>query len=280
MAERPGPQRDEPASYSPPPSRRSPMGSSWGRPAVPPRGHPARHVRDTVSGTRDGQRPPGRGSSFGLLLAVSLIAASVAKYPHAETESFDAVQSEQAANCNLILTPAATIETKPTRWTWEDRIPAGEITLTVGLGGVGKSTFHAWMIAQVTKGLLPGLHWGTPMACIICAQEDSWGRTIVPRLIAADANLDMVYRVDVVEAGEDMRLTLPVDIEALTFEIEAKKVALVSLDPLMSLISVASTLTRTTKCAGPWSLWPSWRTAQVASFSETAISTKGLPAIR
>ena len=67
--------------------------------------------------------------------------------------------------------------------------------------------------------LLPGLHWGTPMACIICAQEDSWGRTIVPRLIAADANLDMVYRVDVVEAGEDMRLTLPVDIDALTSEI-------------------------------------------------------------
>jgi hypothetical protein len=166
------------------------------------------------------------------------IAASAAKYAPTETaRSVSSSKSKQESVRTLVMTPASSIETKATRWLWTNRVPTGEITLTVGMGGVGKSTFHTWMIAQITNGMLSGLHHGAPRPCIICASEDSWGRTIVPRLIAAKANLDLVYRVDVVEAGETVRLTLPADIEALASEIEARQVALVSLDPVMSLIS-------------------------------------------
>jgi len=141
-----------------------------------------------------------------------------------------------ATSRRLLLTRASTIEPKPVRWIWEGRVPAGEITLTPGVGGIGKSTFHTWVIAQLTRGTLPGLHHGTPRACLICATEDSWSHAIIPRLMAAEADLDLVYRVDVVVAGEQLRLTLPKDTEALTRAIIENEVAAVSLDPVVSLI--------------------------------------------
>src|SRR5690606_8953047 len=109
---------------------------------------------------------------------------------------------------------------RPTRWLWRDRIPAGELVLTPGRGGIGKSTFHAWAIAHVTNGTMPGGHEGHPRAAIIAATEDSWDQTIVTRLIAAGADLDKVYRVDVVTAEDGERsISLPRDVDGLAREI-------------------------------------------------------------
>lgn len=136
------------------------------------------------------------------------------------------------------LTKASDIKPQPVRWLWENRIPVGEITLTPGFGGVGKSSFHAWLIAQLTKGTLPGVYLGESRPAIICAREDSWERSIVPRLIAADANLDLVYRAEVsIDNGPyQTKITLPADNEALRGTIVRLGAALVSLDPLMSAI--------------------------------------------
>jgi hypothetical protein len=136
------------------------------------------------------------------------------------------------------LTPASAIRPRPVRWLWEDRIPAGELTLTPGRGGIGKSTFHAWIIAHLTCGTLTGVHFGTPKPCVIAASEDSWDRTIVPRLIAADADMDLVYRVDIVtETNEVVSISLPCDVEGLTGEITGIGAALLSVDPVMSVLS-------------------------------------------
>lgn len=135
------------------------------------------------------------------------------------------------------LTPASEIGPLPVRWLWQDRIPIGEITLTAGFAGVGKSTFHAYIIAGVTTGTLAGVHEGTPQPVNICAREDSWQRSIVPRLMAAGADLDLVYRAEV-ETGEGRlaKVTLPADNDALEAEIQRLGVALVSVDPLLSAI--------------------------------------------
>lgn len=136
------------------------------------------------------------------------------------------------------LTPAASIKPRPVRWHWDGRIPVGEITLTPGKGGIGKSTFHTWAIAATTKGTLPGAHYGTPKRCLVATSEDSWAHTVVPRLIAAGANLDLVYRVQVVliEGGETS-LCLPADCDLLEEEIISLEAVLLSVDPLMSTIS-------------------------------------------
>ena len=140
------------------------------------------------------------------------------------------------ASRRLLLTPASAIRMRPVRWTWTDRIPAGALTVIPGREGIGKSLTLAWLTAQITRGTLPGIHHGTPRAVIYAATEDSWAHTIGPRLYAAGADLDLVYRVDVQEGDGFDALTLPRDCKALAVEIRRLGVALLAADPLLSLI--------------------------------------------
>ena len=94
----------------------------------------------------------------------------------------------------LVLTPASEIAPEPVVWAWEHfgqgRIPAGSVGLFAGREGTGKSSFLIWLAAQVTRGELPGAFKGDPRPVIYVTFEDSWKFTIVPRLIAAGADLD------------------------------------------------------------------------------------------
>ncbi|MFI6333300.1 AAA family ATPase [Micromonospora chersina] len=136
----------------------------------------------------------------------------------------------------ILLTPASQIRMRPVSWTWTNRIPSGALTVIPGREGIGKSLTLAWLTAQVTRGILPGRHHGTPRPVIYAATEDSWSQTIGPRLFAAGADLDMVYRVDVQHDGGFDALTLPRDCAALGREIRRLGVALLAADPLLSLI--------------------------------------------
>ncbi|MEV0881759.1 AAA family ATPase [Micromonospora echinofusca] len=110
------------------------------------------------------------------------------------------------------LLAASTIKPKRVRWLWDGRVPVGEITLVAGREGSGKSTFLAWMVRAITRGELPGEFYGLPRAVLYAAAEDSWSYTVVPRLIAADADLNLVYRVEVDDLDHGQaRMTLPKD---------------------------------------------------------------------
>lgn len=148
----------------------------------------------------------------------------------------------------LVLQKASKILPRPVRWAWdtaasaepasrEGRFPVGSLCLAVGRAGLGKSQFACWLTAEITNGILPGAYRGQPRSVIFAATEDSWAMTIVPRLIAAGADLDRVYRVSVKD-DEDMhaRLTLPSDNALLERAIKENDIALVVMDPLLSLI--------------------------------------------
>lgn len=124
---------------------------------------------------------------------------------------------------------------------WEDldgRIPTGTLAAAAGPEGVGKSSCAIWLTARVSTGTLPGVWYGDPQMVLYCAVEDSWKYTIVPRLIAAGADLSRVGRFDVVsEADEVLTITLPADNDLLAAVIEDHRVALVVLDPLLSMMS-------------------------------------------
>ncbi|WP_084219707.1 ATP-binding protein [Spirillospora albida] len=135
------------------------------------------------------------------------------------------------------LTRASQIRMRPVRWLWDERIPSGALTVLPGREGIGKSLTLAWLASQLTQGTLPGKHFGVPRAVIYAAAEDSWSHTIVPRLYAAGADLDLVYRVDVEQAGTVGQLILPRDCDGLAEEIRALDVVLLAADPLLSLIS-------------------------------------------
>lgn len=147
----------------------------------------------------------------------------------------------------VVLRPASSVRLRAVRWGWDRRMPLGELTLLPGREGTGKSTLLAWLAAQLTTGMLPGVFHGQPRSIIYAATEDSWERTIAPRMLAAGADLDLVYRIDVevddFHAGKGgtgrklAKLSLPVDNRLLLDACRKVDAAAVMLDPAISVIS-------------------------------------------
>ena len=90
---------------------------------------------------------------------------------------------------HVVLTSADSIKPRPVFWLWKNRLALGTLGLLAGREGVGKSTLGYWIAARITQGDLFGCFAGTPKAVLVCATEDSWEHTIVPRLMAAGADL-------------------------------------------------------------------------------------------
>lgn len=148
----------------------------------------------------------------------------------------------------LVLRPASGIKIRPVRWLWDTtpegapptshgRIPLYSLAIAAGPPGLGKSQFAVWMTARITRGELPGELYGKPRGVIYAAAEDSWAYTIAPRLVAAGADMDLVFHVTVQDTDHlYARLTLPVDTSRLAQEAERYSVALLVMDPLLSYI--------------------------------------------
>lgn len=135
----------------------------------------------------------------------------------------------------LVLTPASQIPLRRVKWCWDERLALGTLGLLAGPEGLGKSTLAYTIAAAVTRGDLNGEHHGTPKAVLVCATEDSWGHTIAPRLHAAGANLNLVYRTEVRLADDiAVGLSLPLDILELEHAARQTDAALLILDPLIS----------------------------------------------
>jgi hypothetical protein len=138
------------------------------------------------------------------------------------------------------LVPASNVIMRPVRWLWQDRVALGTMALLAGREGIGKSILAYTLAADVTRGRLPGVHEGAQKSVIVAATEDSWAHTIVPRLVAADADLERIFRVDVHTLdGADVPLSLPIDLPELQRAIVESQTALVLLDPLLSRLDAA-----------------------------------------
>jgi DnaB-like helicase N terminal domain/AAA domain len=159
----------------------------------------------------------------------------------AQLNGHGAASGPVSASHRLVLTPASAIEPRPVLWGWQDRLPAGHVGLIPGREGIGKSLLLTWLIAHITRGSLPGVFQSTPRPVFYAATEDSWQHTIVPRLIAAGADRELVYRVEVeaVETSMRIELTMPRDCDLLAAEVKRLDVAMIALDPLMSVIDRA-----------------------------------------
>ncbi|OBJ18261.1 AAA family ATPase [Mycobacterium colombiense] len=156
------------------------------------------------------------------------------------------------------ITWANTIEPVPVTWAWsgnleslyEDsndiglessassgRIAAGTIAIAAGPEGVGKSSFGITLAALVSTGRLPGAWFRAPKNVLYVAVEDSWAHTLVPRLMAAEADLGRIGRFEVLSDSDAVAtLSLPHDNDLFEAAIIEHAVALVVLDPLMSLM--------------------------------------------
>lgn len=141
----------------------------------------------------------------------------------------------ESGSRRVVFQAASGIRPQRVHWLWEGRLALGTLGILAGKQGLGKSTLAYWLAGQITRGMLPGEFYRTPKAVLVCATEDSWAHTIVPRLIAAGADLEKVYRIAVDTAtGFQSELSLPRDLYEtgrVALEVNA---ALLLLDPLMS----------------------------------------------
>jgi hypothetical protein len=94
---------------------------------------------------------------------------------------------------------ASTIAPERVEWLWPGRVPLGFLTLFSGDPKLGKSLAALSVLSAVTRGgPLPGGDADGPAtaprgSAILLSAEDDPARTIVPRLLAAGADLDRVH---------------------------------------------------------------------------------------
>lgn len=147
----------------------------------------------------------------------------------------EAAEEEERALRKVVGRRASEVTDRRTRWLWRDRIPVGEITLLAGRGGVGKSTVATQLAAWITTGDMKGEFYGEPRNVVMGINEDDLARTVVPRLKAAGADLDRVHFINVKTlTGDDDKMTLPSDIEAVGRFVAELEAPLLILDPMSS----------------------------------------------
>ena len=118
------------------------------------------------------------------------------------------------------MTRALDVEPREIDWLWAGRVPLGMMTMFAGDPKLGKSFVTLAMAAALSRGLPLPLsdRPNRPGSTILMSAEDDPARTIVPRLIAAGADLAKVHILEsIVRANGDESLpTLRADIRAIT----------------------------------------------------------------
>jgi putative DNA primase/helicase len=130
-------------------------------------------------------------------------------------------------------------------WLWQNWIALGKVSVLAGDGGQGKST----ILCDITARLTTGAKWPdgaagcTAGAVIILAAEDDVADTLAPRLLAAGADMKLVFNVRAVKERDGKRrsFNLQADLAQLERLIEelARKgihVLAVIIDPVSSYL--------------------------------------------
>jgi putative DNA primase/helicase len=142
----------------------------------------------------------------------------------------------------LVISKAADLEMRGVDWLWPGRFALGKIGLIAGLPDMGKGQIAAFLAAAVTAGIaLPCDEGSAPRGNVIWFNaEDDARDTVVPRLVAAGADLKRVHFVNGARVGgEDKTFSLVTDLRLLRRAIEKiGNVVLVIIDPMSAYLGV------------------------------------------
>ena len=151
-------------------------------------------------------------------------------------------ENGSGASPALVSRCAAEIAPEKIEWLWSGRLARGKHTCIAGEPGTGKTQICMNITATVTTGgKWPCGEGQAPLGnVIILSAEDGAADTIVPRLIAAGADLNRVHVVSAVCNVDGKRrraVNLQSDLELIEKEIAAiGDVALIIIDPVSSYL--------------------------------------------
>ncbi len=138
------------------------------------------------------------------------------------------------------------IEPEIYRWLWQDRIPLNTFTLFCGLPDQGKSTVAIDITARVSSGTrFPDKdHDVEPGTVLMLIAEDDLPNTVVPRLMAAKANManvkfitGTIRELPDTATKEERRLRLDEDMRTVEAKLaQTPSVRLLVIDPISSYL--------------------------------------------
>jgi hypothetical protein len=127
------------------------------------------------------------------------------------------------------------VEIRRVEWLWPERLARGKLTIITGDPNVGKSQISLDVAARLSRAApWPDGSPGASGSTLVLSAEDATSDTVVPRLMAAGADL---ARVGVLNAARDGDRSIPFNLqhhlEALGRKVaELGDVALVIIDPI------------------------------------------------
>jgi hypothetical protein len=125
------------------------------------------------------------------------------------------------------------VQSKKTEWFWYPRLPLGELSMLDGDPGFNKSSITIDLTARsTTNAEMPDGTPGVDGGVVLCLAEDSWEKTVRPRLDVAGADLDRVMFLET--------FTIPGDEKAIVTAIGKTKAKLVVIDPLNAFLTADS----------------------------------------
>ena len=102
-----------------------------------------------------------------------------------------------AASCErtAVLVRADSLKPESINWSWRNRFAFGKMAMIAGDPGLGKSTILVEIVAIHSRGRTFPCGEGTAVLCesLILTAEDGLRDTLVPRLLAAEADLTKVH---------------------------------------------------------------------------------------
>jgi hypothetical protein len=136
---------------------------------------------------------------------------------------------------------ASTFQLAAVKWLWPNRFAIGKLGILAGLPDEGKGQVLADMAARTTRASeWPCGEGFAPLGnVILLTAEDGIEDTVVPRLLAAGADLDRIEIVSMVVASgnRDRMFNLGTDLELLREKIaEVGDVKLVLIDPISAYL--------------------------------------------
>lgn len=141
----------------------------------------------------------------------------------------------------VLLDRAAEIAPQAINWIWDGHLASGKLNLLGGSPGTGKSGIVINLTAAVSRGSaecpLPDASIPPQGHVVILASEDGVEDTIIPRLIAAGANMDFVHIVRGTVVHGRPRPFCAEDCDKLSAELDKLSgVRLVIIDPITQMV--------------------------------------------